>query len=801
MIQAVKTRVKTVFMANILIFGNDVNDLRFLKESLSIKGYKIHAIQDEKMVLAAITAKQPDLILLDIMMPSFSADEICFHLKNNAITRPIPVIFLSNLHESKHKVKAFSIGGADYITKPFQIAELIVRIENQLHIRRLEKQLQAQNERLKQELRERQILEQQLALREARLNAFFNGAPVGMSIIDRELRFVKINQYLAEINGIPAADHIGKSIREILPELAHIVEPLYQQVLATGKPILNLEISREIPNQPDVIGYWIVSYFPIPIAGNTLSGVGSVVVDITSIKQAEAALQKDILAADTANCAKSKFLASMSHELRTPLNAILGFSQIMSKDDSLSAEHKKNFSIINRAGEHLLALINDILEISKIEAGCTNFNETTFNMRQMLDGLEEMLELKAYSKGLQLNFEYSPDIPQFVKTDEGKLRQVLLNLLGNAIKFTQVGKVTLRVSISCPTSKVTTIDQEQKQTLHFQIEDTGPGINPEEIYLLFEAFRQTETGRKHQEGTGLGLPISQKYVQLMGGEITVSSTPGLGSIFVFDIQISLGDINPVQINKSYCQNIYLADDQPEYRILIVDDLPENRLLLIKILTPIGFSVREAENGEEAVKCWREWQPHLILMDIKMPLMDGYEATRKIRLEEQQRLYFAESSPDFLCLSAKTIIFALTASVFEEERKVILSAGCDDFISKPFQLEGLLQKIIQFLEAEYESKKEAKKSEFTHKNVDKLRLKDLRNQLAQMPPEWVQNIYNAASECSDDIIFKLLEEISTNNKDLINAIRDLAENFEFDKIIGLVQDVAYHDILPQSQDLN
>ncbi len=527
---------------------------------------------------------------------------------------------------------------------------------------------------------------------------------------------------------------------------------------------------------------------------------------LVKTRQQSQALQQAVLAADTANRSKSEFLANMSHELRTPLNAILGFSQIMNRDKSLSLENQKNLAIINRAGEHLLGLIDDILEVSKIEAGRATFNETSFDLIQLLDNLYKMLQLRTDSKGLQLLFEYSSNIPQYVRTDEGKLRQVLLNLLGNAIKFTSTGGVTLRVKseqVSAvgagftnnnttktdkgtqPAPKGENVSSNSPITnyrLCFEVEDTGPGIDPEEIHLLFEPFGQTSTGRKSGQGTGLGLPISQKYVQLMGGNITVSSTPGKGSLFAFDIEIGLADMALVPTTDSQQKVIRLAPNQPEYRILVVDDILESRLLLVKILTSIGFSVCEAENGKEAVSAWENWQPHLILMDMRMPTMDGYEATRQIRTKEQKRVNRESIT--------KTIILALTASAFEEQRQKILAVGCDDFIRKPLQIKILFEKIKQYLKVKYDCEPEPNGIEGQDKKVDQILAEtDYSRLLSQMPPEWLAKVYEAASECCDDIILELIEEIPPEQTALVNAMTDLIENFQFKKIIKLTQQFA------------
>ena len=530
--------------------------------------------------------------------------------------------------------------------------------------------------------------------------------------------------------------------------------------------------------------------------------------EISDRKLAEAALQKAVMVADAANFAKSEFLSSMSHELRTPLNAILGFSQVMVRDSSLNNQHQQHLEIINRAGEHLLSLINDILEISKIEAGRSQLNESSFNLIRLLETLEEMFRLKAESKKLQLIFEVADGVPHFVSGDEGKLRQILINLLGNAIKFTETGSVTLRVKLKAEDQGSSTFSLAVKtaeftgtQTkpadagcdqsaqadfdcvdansirpvflrLQFEIEDTGPGIAAEEINKLFEAFEQTKTGRKSQEGTGLGLPISRKFVQMMGGDITVSSIPDLGSKFAFDIEIRLAVPTDVKMLKSQKKVIGLEPNQPEYRMLVVDDRADNCLVIERLLSPLGILVREARNGEEAIAVWEDWQPHLIWMDMQMPVMNGYEATRKIKAHP---------------LGKQTVIVALTASAFEAERQTILAAGCDDFMRKPFEAKILFAKIETLLGVRYiyeepvdtQLENESEISEFASNQ-------SVESQLCQMPIEWVEKIYNAAHECCDDKIIQLIEEMPRELASASNILTALAHDFLFDDIIELAK---------------
>ncbi|KAB8332188.1 response regulator [Scytonema tolypothrichoides VB-61278] len=483
-------------------------------------------------------------------------------------------------------------------------------------------------------------------------------------------------------------------------------------------------------------------------------------------------------AADKANRAKSEFLANMSHELRTPLNAILGFTQLMNRDTSLKAEHQKYLNIINRSGEHLLVLINDILQMSKIEAGGMTFNENKFDLYYLLNSLEAMLKLKAQSKGLNLIFERTLQVPQYITTDESKLRQVLINLLDNATKFTEKGSITLRVSIDQSSR-----DRQQQQHsspfhLLFEVTDTGPGIHPNEFDKLFQAFEQTATGLKSGEGTGLGLSISHKFVQMMGGQIKVSSTLGVGTQFSFFIPVEEATETKTQtLEFTSHKAIGLASEQPAYRILVVEDQQTNRMLLVNLLNNLGFQVQEATNGQNALTLWRIWQPHLIFMDIRMPLMDGCEATRLIKQRERKTHQH----------SHKTIIIAITASAFEEEKLKILSAGCDDILSKPIQEQDILEKISKYLGVQFLYQENTTNTDITPPICKVMtNFPNLASVMGTMPTEWIRQLHNAACGGNDLLILQLMEQIPVDKIDLIEALNVLVENFDFEQVIELTK---------------
>jgi urea ABC transporter urea binding protein len=497
-------------------------------------------------------------------------------------------------------------------------------------------------------------------------------------------------------------------------------------------------------------------------------------IEIAERKQTEIVLQKAKEAAEVANRAKSEFLSKMSHELRTPLNAILGFTQVLTRDDSLNLEQKEHLEIINRSGEHLLNLINDVLEMSKIESGRIYFNETSFDLYHLLESLEEMLQLKAKSKRLHLIFDCCLDVPQYVQTDQGKLRQILINLLGNALKFTQEGSVTLRVSllkeqveINNQIEVIPTNESLESMRILLEVEDTGFGIAPDEINSLFEAFVQTQSGRKSQEGTGLGLTISQQFVELMGGKITVNSILSQGTTFKVEIPIKLAESADIETQQPTRKVVGLEADQPLYRILVVEDRWENRQLLIKLLTPLGFEVREAENGLEGVALWKSWEPHLIWMDMRMPVMDGYEATKQIKAQLKGQA---------------TVIIALTASALEEERAIVLSAGCDDFMRKPFQASVLFEKLAQHLGVRYIYEPILTNSPQQKSSPEE----QINNSLAVMSEQWLEQLYQAALSAHAKQICQLIKQIPDQNQALVNTLTDLVNNFRFDTIVDLIQ---------------
>ncbi|MBE9100262.1 DAHL domain-containing protein [Vacuolonema iberomarrocanum] len=505
------------------------------------------------------------------------------------------------------------------------------------------------------------------------------------------------------------------------------------------------------------------------------SGTDDVLVmirDICDRKQAEAELKRATEAAQVANRAKSQFLSNMSHELRTPLNIILGFTQLMSRDRSLNTQQQSYLDSINQSGEHLLDLINDVLEMSKIEAGKISLNPGDFDLHSLLKGIHAMFQFKANSKGVDLRLEQASDLPQYVHTDESKLRQILVNLVGNAVKFTASGHICLRAAATA------TVDQPTDASippstfmLQFEVEDTGAGIDADEIDTLFEPFVQAKTQQLSQAGTGLGLPISRKFAEMMGGEMTASSHLGQGSVFRFSIQAEPTQDAVLVRSQPDRPIIGLEPGQPTYRILIVEDVPENRRLLVDLLKPIGFELREAQNGQEALDIWQQWQPHLIWMDLRMPVMDGYEATKRIKAVGKQA----------------PIVIVLTGSVFKQEQTLAAEAGCDGCVSKPFRTDAIFAKMAEFLGVRYTYGEPNMPATSVDGGSSAIASKPLTAQDLQiMPSEWIAQLNQAATRVDSQAVTDLIQEIPPDHGALASHLTQLVENFGFEEIVTLTK---------------
>ena len=514
---------------DILIVDDTLANLRLLTDMLREQGFKVRGAPNGSIALNAVRSNRPDLVLLDINMPGMDGYEVCRQLKADRQTCNVPIIFLSALDEVLDKVRAFEVGGIDYITKPFQLEEVLVRIETHLKLKQLQEQLQQAK-----------------------------------------------------------------------------------------------EVAERARNE-----------------------------------------------ADRANRAKSAFLANMSHEIRTPMNAILGYAQILGSDSALSAMQRQAVRTIETSGDHLLSLINDVLDLSRIEAGREELLLADFDLRAVVQTLDDMFELHCEQKNL--NWKVDADLPPlWVHGDEKKLSQVLINLLGNAVKFTEAGEVVLKVSA------------RPEHRYSFEVIDTGPGIPLDRQEAIFEPFQQDERGRQ-KGGTGLGLAIARQHAGLMGGRLEVESELDQGSRFFFTLKLSPARGEPhVEADNPWSRVVHLAPDF-KLRTLVVDDIATNRDILAHMLQQIGVEVHLAASGAQALEQVRDTMPDIIFMDIRMPGLDGTEMLERI-VEE-----FGKEAVKMV---------AISALVLEYQSQRYLEAGFDGFIRKPFRTEQIYACLAELTGVEY-----------------------------------------------------------------------------------------------------
>ncbi len=472
---------------------------------------------------------------------------------------------------------------------------------------------------------------------------------------------------------------------------------------------------------------------------------------VTAKEAAEQAHQ----AADAANRAKSQFLANMSHEIRTPMNAILGFAQLMLREHDLTPRQTEYLTSISRSGDHPLALISDVLEISRIEAGKLELNESTIDLRGLLADLEQTFRSRAAAKGLQRTTELLGDGPRYVVTDEGKLRQVLSNLVGNGVKFAAEGGVAVRVRTE-PLGAASA-------RLVAEVEDTGAGIGARDLPRLFRKFEQTDVGLR-AGGAGLGLAISREFVHLMGGDVSARSEPGVGSVFRFHVLVREGRADALVQRASFRSVRSLVTGQPRYRVLVADDREDNRVVLTRMLERVGFEVQAVTDGEEAVREFESFRPHLVLMDMRMPVLDGRAAIARIRTSAR----------------GDVKIISVTASAFEEDRREALACGADDFISKPFREQELYAKIraVLGLEYTYDDADGTPEQGGTSERIDSVAL-------ARLAPALVDRLRRAVLSADLDVVLELLDLVKAEDAGVARALRGMAERFEYKRILAVL----------------
>ena len=494
-----------------------------------------------------------------------------------------------------------------------------------------------------------------------------------------------------------------------------------------------------------------------------LVGVIGVSFDVTEQKQAQQIIEigKKLQAAtrqaqiarrqaEEANLAKSTFIANMSHELRTPLNSIIGFSQFMVRDHSLNDDQKEYMSLIMRSSEQLLILINEILDMAKIESGNIQLNPVDFDLSEILEGLDSIYHAKIANQNMSFISDVSDEIPRYLHGDRNKIRQMLVNLLSNAVKFTESGVITLKVWN----------EPEKPYQLYVQVQDTGIGIAEEELPTLFEPFAQAESGRKSGSGTGLGLAITREFAELMGGHIGVESEVGVGSTFTIFIPLEPAKDTVTPNGSPSLRVVGIKNPQTQHKILVVDDRWENRMMLSKMLIQVGFTVKEASDGHEAIQVWKDWSPDLIWMDMRMPNMDGYEATQRIRQDNEGNA---------------VVIIALTASAFEHDRERVLLAGCNDFLAKPFREADMYNKLSNHLGIDFIYEDDADEQSSSQKS------KVATGEFSVLSEKTHLQLKHAIDELNLSKVRAIVKTFQDEHPGLAKQILNKANDFDFDAL--------------------
>jgi PAS domain S-box-containing protein len=608
------------------------------------------------------------------------------------------------------------------------------------------------------DLADRARVEMALRQSEARWRTFFRASPVGIGIsLPLDGRFIEVNQTLVNMLGFGREEMLSQTSLQLRiwadpTDWDRLVQTLHEQGMVQ-------QFKARFRRKSGVIGTMLVAAEMVQLEGK--QQVLGIYSDITISEAQNEELRRAKEAAEVANRAKSAFLANMSHDIRTPMNAILGYTQLLQREPDLPVDSKDKLTMISRSGQHLLALIEDVLVMSKIEAGRVTVQPTCFNLPAMLGDLTAMFRMRTEAKGLAFKVIEDGVLPEQIVVDESKFRQVMLNLLGNAVKFTERGQVELMVGVYR--------NATGQWWLSAKVSDTGPGIAPGDLPRLFRQFEPAGGERKYNEGTGLGLAISREYARLMGGDVVVASQEGQGSCFHFEVPFSEGDQQEVAKPVNKRRVIGLRPGQSPMLVLLADDSASNRNWLKQLLALVGCQVLEAENGEEAIRVWEKCKPNLILMDLQMPVLDGCEATRRIKA--------APGGKD-------TVIMALTATVIEESWQEILAAGAVDLLGKPMEESQLFDKMHAHLGVDflYEAEPEAESSA-----QDEVPPEMRAERMARLPATLRKGMHDAIANGDLEGFDKYLDEVFALDPGLGRFLRPLADRYDYDHLLKLLTD--------------
>ncbi|WP_162182959.1 hybrid sensor histidine kinase/response regulator [Neosynechococcus sphagnicola] len=611
------------------------------------------------------------------------------------------------------------------------------------------------NEQLRAEIISRQQMELALRESEARFRATFDQAAVGIAHVSLEGHWLRVNSWYCQIIGYTPAELLQGKFQDITaPEDLELSLHYYQRLLSREIPSYTLE-KRYI--RKDQTRVWVeLTVSPVYSSQGRVSYVIAVVEDISERKAAAAALQQAKEAAEVANRTKSEFLANISHELRTPLNGILGYAQILRRHPDLSTPQQEGLRIIQQCGEHLLILINDILDLSKIEAQKMELHLHAFQLPELLKSLTDLFYLRAEQQGISFQYQALTELPTWVQGDEQRLRQVLINLLSNAIKFTHQGGVVFQVGREEPRGV-------GGNYIRFQVQDTGSGIPAESLEAIFLPFIQVGDHSQQIEGTGLGLPISQKFTEMMGGTLQVKSTLAQGSTFWFDLD--LPELTPaVEVLQPESRSI-VGYQGRQRKVLVVDENWENRAVLVNLLTPLGFEVGEAVNGQDCLHKVADMHPDVVLMDLVMPVMDGFAATQQLRQLPEGK---------------QVVIIATSASAFDNDQRRSLAAGCNDFLAKPLKAEELIERLQQHLGLEWQyAEMIPERSEFYERGIHGA---DQEGEPCIVPPrDTVAQLYQLALIGDIKGILEQTTHLADAYAPLASEIHQLAKGFQVKKI--------------------